>query len=31
MEDNTIKMKRDLTTLLYQLRIDAEVDVIEMV
>jgi potassium/chloride transporter 4/5/6 len=30
MEDNTIKMKRDLTTLLYQLRIDAEVDVIEM-
>ncbi|XP_062500630.1 solute carrier family 12 member 6-like [Corticium candelabrum] len=30
MEDNTIKMKRDLTTFLYQLRIDAEVDVIEM-
>ena len=31
MEDNSIQMKRDLTTFLYQLRIEAEVDVIEMV
>ncbi|XP_065827831.1 solute carrier family 12 member 6-like [Oscarella lobularis] len=30
MEDNSIQMKRDLTTFLYQLRIEAEVDVIEM-
>ena len=31
MEDNSIQMKKDLATFLYQLRIPAEVDVIEMV
>lgn len=31
MEDNSIQMKKDLITFLYQLRIPAEVDVIEMV
>jgi len=30
-EDNSIQMKKDLATFLYQLRIPAEVDVIEMV
>jgi len=31
MEDNSIQMKKDLQTFLYQLRINAEVQVIEMV
>ena len=31
MEDNSITMKKDLETYLYQLRIAADVDVIEMV
>ena len=31
MEDNSIQMKKDLISFLYQLRIPAEVDVIEMV
>ena len=31
MEDNSIQMKKDLTLFLYQLRIEAEVNVIEMV
>ncbi len=30
-DDNSIQMKKDLATFLYQLRIPAEVDVIEMV
>ena len=30
MEDNSVQMKRDLRTFIYQLRISAEVDVIEM-
>ncbi|KAF2344227.1 SLC12A transporter C-terminal [Trinorchestia longiramus] len=30
LEDNSIQMKRDLKTFLYHLRIDAEVDVVEM-
>lgn len=31
MDDNSIQMKRDLATFLYQLRIEAEVEVVEMV
>lgn len=31
MEDNSIQMKKDLKMFLYQLRIDAEVEVVEMV
>lgn len=31
MDDNSIQMKKDLKTFLYQLRIEAEVEVIEMV
>ena len=31
MEDNSIQLKKDLKTFLYHLRIDAEVDVVEMV
>ena len=31
MEDNSIQMKKDLKTFLYHLRIEAEVDVVEMV
>ena len=31
MEDNSIQIKKDLASFLYQLRIQAEVDVIEMV
>jgi len=31
MEDNSIQMKKDLKSFLYQLRIPADVDVIEMV
>ncbi len=31
MEDNSIQMKKDLAAFLYQLRISATVDVIEMV
>lgn len=31
IQDNSVKMKDDLKTFLYHLRIDAEVDVIEMV
>ena len=31
LEDNSIQMKKDLALFLYQLRIEAEVDVIEMV
>lgn len=31
MDDNSIKMKEDLVQFLYQLRINAEVEVIEMV
>lgn len=31
MEDNSIQMKKDLEAFLYQLRIPAEVNVIEMV
>ena len=30
-EDNSIQMKKDLQTYLYQLRIEADVDVVEMV
>ena len=30
-DDNSIQMKKDLAVFLHQLRIDAEVDVIEMV
>uniref|UniRef100_A0A674PNN6 Solute carrier family 12 member 4 n=1 Tax=Takifugu rubripes TaxID=31033 RepID=A0A674PNN6_TAKRU len=30
MDDNSIQMKRDLATFLYQLRIEAEVEVVEM-
>ncbi|CAL8404327.1 unnamed protein product [Boreogadus saida] len=30
MDDNSIQMKKDLATFLYQLRIDAEVEVVEM-
>ena len=31
MEDNSIQIKKDLKTFLYHLRIEAEVDVVEMV
>lgn len=31
MDDNSIQMKKDLATFLYQLRIEAEVEVVEMV
>lgn len=31
MEDNSIQMKKDLKTFLYHLRIEAEVEVVEMV
>lgn len=31
LEDNSIQMKKDLKTSLYHLRIDAEVEVVEMV
>lgn len=31
LEDNSIQMKKDLKTSLYNLRIDAEVEVVEMV
>lgn len=31
MEDNSIQMKKDLATFLYHLRIEAEVEVVEMV
>lgn len=31
LEDNTIQMQKDLTSFLYALRIDAEVEVVEMV
>lgn len=31
MDDNSIQMKRDLAMFLYQLRIEAEVEVVEMV
>ena len=31
LEDNSIQMKKDLGTFLYHLRIDAEVEVVEMV
>ena len=31
MEDDSIQMKKDLKVFIYQLRIDAEVHVIEMV
>ena len=31
IDDNSIKMKKDLKLFLYQLRIEAEVEVIEMV
>lgn len=31
MDDNSIQMKKDLITFLYHLRIDAEVEVVEMV
>jgi potassium/chloride transporter 4/5/6 len=31
MEDNSIQMKKDLKAFLYALRIDAEVEVVEMV
>lgn len=31
LEDNSIQMKKDLKTFLYHLRIDAEVEVVEMV
>ena len=31
MEDNSIQMKKDLKSFLYALRIDAEVEVVEMV
>ena len=31
MDDNSIQMKKDLTTFLYHLRIEAQVEVVEMV
>lgn len=31
MEDNSIQMRKDLKSFLYALRIDAEVEVVEMV
>lgn len=31
MDDNSIQMKKDLAMFLYQLRIEAEVEVVEMV
>ena len=31
MDDNSIQMKKDLITFLYHLRIEAEVEVVEMV
>lgn len=31
MDDNSIQMKKDLMTFLYHLRLDAEVEVVEMV
>lgn len=31
LEDNSIQMKKDLSTFLYHLRITAEVEVVEMV
>ena len=31
LEDNTIQMKKDLQTFMYQLRIQADVEVVEMV
>lgn len=31
MQDNSIQMKKDLKSFLYALRIDAEVEVVEMV
>lgn len=31
MEDNSIQMKKDLKTFLYHLRIEADVEVVEMV
>jgi len=31
LEDNSVQMKKDLATFLYHLRIDAEIEVIEMV
>ena len=31
MDDNSIQMKKDLQSFLYQLRLDAEVEVVEMV
>lgn len=31
LDDNSIQMKKDLTTFLYHLRIDAMVEVVEMV
>lgn len=31
MEDNSIQMKKDLATFLYHLRIEADVEVVEMV
>lgn len=31
MDDNSIQMKKDLMIFLYHLRIDAEVEVVEMV
>lgn len=31
MEDNSIQMKKDLSRFLYNLRIDAEIEVVEMV
>lgn len=31
MDDNSIQMKKDLQTFVYQLRLDAKVEVVEMV
>lgn len=31
MDDNSIQMKKDLLTFLYHLRLDAEVEVVELV
>lgn len=31
MDDNSIQMKKDLATFLYHLRLEAEVEVVEMV
>ncbi len=31
LEDNSVEMKKDLEQYMYQLRIEAEVDVVEMV